>query len=201
MKLRIPSVLVACVCYVIAALPELVTNLDDNMICYLHMYGLRTGTREIGDGYMFGFFDEKTNTVVPLVKTIKNTEQVIGQKQDFQALTSNNTHAPKYDPEVDYCAQVEKLLEIEKSNGSIEPNTPYILKRDSSSCYNQKCVNENQCAPHGKRCSECYNDEHGTFCIWDAARSQRGGTCYYCLGIFRLLLSHCHIAKGLRQCA
>ncbi|KAJ9103509.1 hypothetical protein QFC19_004277 [Naganishia cerealis] len=91
---------------------QLVTNLDDNMICYLHMYGLRTGTREIGDGYMFGFFDEKTNTVVPLVKTIKNTEQVIGQKQDFQALTSNNTHAPKYDPEVDYCAQVEKLLEI-----------------------------------------------------------------------------------------
>ncbi|RLV88084.1 hypothetical protein JA9_002698 [Meyerozyma sp. JA9] len=133
MKLRIISGLLACICYVIATLPELVTNLDDNMICYLHMYGLRTGTREIGDGYMFGFFDEKTNTVVPLVKTIKNTEQVIGQKQDFQELTGNNSHAPKYSADVDYCAQVEQLLEIERSHGSVLPNTPYIMKRYSSS--------------------------------------------------------------------
>jgi hypothetical protein len=78
------------------------------------------------------FFDEKSNTVVPLVKTVKNTEQVIGPIEDFEQLTSNNTHAPKYNADVDYCAQVEELLEIGRSNGSIEPNTPYILRRDSS---------------------------------------------------------------------
>ena len=131
MNLRVITGLAACISCV-ATLPELVTNLDDNMICYLHMYGLRTGTRAIGDGYLFGFFDEKSNTVVPLVKTVKNTEQVIGQIEDFEQLTSNNTHAPKYNADVDYCAQVEELLEIGRSNGSIEPNTPYILRRDSS---------------------------------------------------------------------
>ena len=87
--------------------------------------------REIGDGYMFGFFDEKTNTAVPLVKTIKNTEQVVGQKQNFTELTRNNTHAPRYSAIVHSCAQVEKLLVIENSNGSVVPYTPYVLKRDS----------------------------------------------------------------------
>ncbi len=37
----------------------------------------------------------------------------------------------------------------------------------------------------------------GRFVFGTAARSQRGGTYYYCLGIFRLLLSHCHI--GLKD--
>lgn len=132
MKLRIVCGLV-CISYAIAALPELVTNLDDNMICYLHMWDLRSGTREIGDGYLFGFFDEKTYTAVPFVKTTKNPQQVIGQKEDFEQLTRNNTHAPTYNADVDYCAQVEELLEIGKSNGSIVPNTPYILRRGKRS--------------------------------------------------------------------
>ena len=67
------------------------------------------------------------------IKTTKNTQKKIKKKEDFEQLTRNNTHAPTYNAEVDYCAQVEELLEIGKSNGSIVPNTPYILRRGKRS--------------------------------------------------------------------
>lgn len=126
-KLMLLSTILAAVPMVLASenstLPEIVTDLDDNMVCFLHMWGMRSGPREVGDGYLFGVFDENTDTFVPLVKTVKNNETELASNDEFIEVTRTNSHLPDYDDETDYCAEVEQLIEKYRESAEILGDT------------------------------------------------------------------------------
>lgn len=80
----------------------LITNLDDNQICYLHMYGLRINARRPQHPYTYGYRPNSSSPALYLVTTSDSNITLAGAKE-FVDATRSSDHSPVYDKLVDYC--------------------------------------------------------------------------------------------------
>lgn len=107
---------------VLAALPELITNLNQNMICYLLQWGLRMGSRNITEQYQYGFWVESLGTAIVLVKTVDDNTELASREQ-FVEYTKISEHAPEFDDNIDWCETADTILHA----NPFQLSTPYAL--------------------------------------------------------------------------
>lgn len=106
----------------------LVTNLDDNQICYLHMYGLRINARRAGSPYSYGYVPTKGMNCLKLVTT-SDSGVVLATSEEFINATRYSDHSPVYNPSFNYCDVAQANIDHQKAqNNYCRQTSPFALR-------------------------------------------------------------------------
>lgn len=132
----------------------LTTNLDDNQICYIHMYGLRINARRPGSPYLYGYLPKMGMNALFLVTT-SDSNVTLASASEFINATQYSDHSLVYNASKNYCdIASEFIAQAEASNTFRRQTSPFAL-RDHSGCDTLHCADKNAYAPHREFCSDC----------------------------------------------
>lgn len=106
----------------------LITNLDDNQICYLHMYGIRINGRRPLHPYTHGYKASSTSPALKLVTTL-DSNVTLASAEEFVNATKSSDHSPEYKETINYCDIAQALIDQYKArNNNFRQITPFALR-------------------------------------------------------------------------